>query len=1238
VTRCLLRDTRMQASTGGITLFRRRILLLYAGISAAILVVTAVTLQASGVLGGFVEDFARNYVNPDLIRLAGADFDLSGGRVRLRGIEVGDKDDEGGPVMQVDNVELDVDPIGFDLRKIHLQGLQLHLRWTEDGLVLPSLDSLLSEAARTAPRSENEDQAPLRFLRRLSITDSTLRLSFPGLEPIALDALRIETSPTSNEGGAPGEIVLEGDARLAGEYVVRVSGTGTVDGDSFRVFLDLEDAPLDLVTEVAPRLRELVDGIGEVSGNIARTSLWARYQRGDEEPWRFGGQVEIDSVRGTVPEVPYALVDATVRASFQSQRGGIASLQLQDASVDGNLAVTAIARNVVEASADAPRTVEAEVRAEDVLIDDRIARLLERVPVADKIWSGLSPEGGRGTGRFAIVQELSTDENGEQPRPDVEFDLDVTGTSIQLEGFPTSDGRTVVRFPLRITEAGGSVRLRKGLVSLEGIEGRLSGGQITLDGAIDIVDGRPEGFRIDIDGTDVEFRDELREALEELVSGAAGHWDTYSPEGRAHVHIAIRPEDRPDRSAPVRVDVRLVPVAASAAWSGFPVRVGEIRGAIDIGDEGVTFDLEGRRNGAPVHLHGRFPNERGRTADAGDGLAMELWLQAERLEFDETVRQALQRLGADEATAEEPSMLDGVWRMLQPRGASGCELSLWKDPEREFADFDLRLDLLDAEIELETLPLPISALEGPVFIHRTGGDTRIDIGSVRGRIRNRTIAAATVLSQGTVLAPAAGPTRIEVVSLVRGLELTDELADALDTPAGPDQERLFPRENWNLLAPSGVVDVLLEQKLEDVAATPETTMTIQLRGVRSDLERLPFPLTATYGEVSVVGGQARFRDVRGQMRNVEVVCRRGEVYADGGTTVIHAEVSAENFPVDSNMANLMVGPIRTAYLDRSIRGTVQIRDLDVTMRVPENPDDMRVDLEGTFQTERLAMIVGVDITDVNGLVRIDEASIDATGGSVRGVVRDGSFTILQHPVRGCSADFLADSTKLRLRNVDSQLHGGKVTGYGDDDTLVYEFAGEGTTRANLAWRTVYLRDVLEAVGFEDVAYQGQLEGRLVLEELVGSNIVNARGNGELRITEGDLGEVPLFSEIYKILKPRQRPRFTDVRFGADFRDRKIDVEDLRIVSGLFTARGGGTIDMGGNLDMELAFPDLLKGPGWLLLPEVVSQLAGQVVSFEILGNLRFPTARPKFRWSGDLPEQTFKPIPARLVPRTTEDF
>lgn len=1229
---------------------RRRILFLYAGISTAILLVTILALQMSGVLGGIVEDLARNYINPELIRLAGAELDISGGRVRLRGIEVGGEDDDS-TLVAVDNIELDVNPLGLDVRKIHLQGLQLNLRWTEDGLVFPDLQSLLSEQALARPAADG-DRPKLYYLRRFAVTESTVRVEFPGADPIVLTDLAAETSPTSDEGGPEDEFVLTGKAVLAGKYRVELSGTGSTKGDSFRVFLDVLDAPLDLVPQLAPVAREHFEHWDLVSATIKRLTGWVQYQEGTEQEWRFGSQIELQELSARFPDLPYSLFGAKLRASFQNQKGGLAHLQLESRSVDGDVLVDARARNLIPGETGAAPWIEAELTLSDLLIDDRLDTALSKIPAAARIWRALTPVGGRGTGRMVIQRDFPDD--GSEPEEKIQFDLDVTGTSIELAGFEQSDGSREVVFPVRLHDVDGSVRLREGLVTIQDVHGRIAGGEFDVAGAVELDHGRPTAFRVDIDGQGIEFQDEVRDALDVLAPGIGGHWDAYGPQGSANFTVRIRPdEERPligsPPRRPIRVDVRLLPLAASAAWQGFPARIESIRGKIDIGPEGVGFDLEGARDDQPVSLHGRFPNERARAAreraGQGDGMAMELWLKAPSLKVDEEIERALARLGAGSASwsdaafdpSTEVNSLTQTWDSLSPSGDVGCELALWKDPVQDQPNFDLRLDLADAEIELATLPMPIVELRGPVYIHRSGIQTRVDVHTVRGTIHNESAAPARVLSQGTILTSDDGDFEVEVVSFVRGLQLTDQLAAALDTPDA-DGTRLFPRENWDLLAPSGTVDVLLEQTQDQLDGLPETRMKIQLRDVRSDLARLPYPLTGTHGEVVVEGGHTRFRDVRGRMRDVEVLCRSGEVYGDGDTTVIQAVVSAEDFPIDDGMANLMVGPIRTAYLDRRIRGNMHVRDLDVTMRIPEDVDEMRVDLEGAFQATGMSMIVGVDFTDIYGLIRIDEAAIDSLGGDVRGSIEDGQCTVLQHPIRSGRADFLADSTKVRLTDAEGQVHGGSFATYGDDDAMVYEFTGEGTTRASLQWSTVYLRELLEAVGFQDVEFQGQLEGHLVLEELIGSDIVNSIGSGRLRITEGNLGEVPLFTEIYKVLKPRQRPRFTELGFSADFRDRVISLEGLSIVSGLFEARGGGNIDMGGNVDMEIAFPDLLRGPGWLLLPEVVAQLANQVVSFEVGGTLRAPTARPKFLWSGSVPDERVKPLPARLRPRTLEDF
>ena len=1208
---------------------RRRILFLYAGLTLGVLLITVGTLQASGVLGGMVRDLARQYLNPELFQLAGANVDIPGGRVELRGLTLGDGSDSSSAA--IDSIEIDVDPIGLDLRKIHVQGLHVHLRWTEDGLVYPSLDELFA-----AERPQGGDSDPLRYVRRLVVTDSTIRADLPSGQTVVLDRVSLETSPATDEGSTGDEIVLTGTARLDERFEVSIDATSSADASSFQLFVDVLDVPLTAIPDFLPNAGEAFDGWDRIGGTAKKITGWVLQQPGGELRW--GAQVETDDLRGGYADVPYELRDAKAKVSFQSHNGGIARLQLQDLSIGGDLSVDIIARNLLSPTTSEPPRVDAEATIKDLLINEDLEGLLDRIPVARRIWRGLAPRGGRGTGRFTFGRAFPSD--GSLPGERVAFDLDVTGTSIQLDGFELKNGRRVVRFPTRIEGVDGRIEVRPDEVVFRECGGKIAGGRVAVDGAITLENGRPSAFRVDILGKDVAFETEVRDALAELVPGAGAHWDTYAPRGKTDFEIRVRPPGPADGTAPVAVDVRILPVAASASWRGFPVRVDSIRGAIDIGREGVSFDLEGQRDGGPIAIHGRFikPPFYAPRSVPEDALDSELWLRAESLRLGEEVRTALALLGRDpETPSDAPSQLEDIWTLLQPTGTVGCELTLWKDATAEVLESDIRVDLTDTEIELRTLPVPISDLRGPVFVHRTREGTRVDVSAVEGLIRHAGgEAPAKVVTQGTILVPDRGAIRMDVASLVRGLVLDDDLANALDTPDA-NGIKLFPRANWDLLAPRGSVDVLLRQTRN--GETHGSDMKISLRGVESRLERLPYPLTDMYGEVRIVGSRTRFRDIRGRMASSVVECEEGEVYTDGDDTVIQAKVRTEDFPLDDAMANLMIGPIREAYLQRRLRGRTEIRDLDIELRIPQNPELMQVDLNGIFRPRGVSMVLGADVVDIAGVVTINEAHVDSVGGFVSGSIEDGRFSMIGHNVGGVSADFIADPYKLRLPRLAARLHSGTVHGLPDRDAVTYEFDGDGITRANLTWKTVYLGELLEAVGFEDVAYDGQLEGRVVLDELIGADIVNCRGEGRLRISEGNLGEVPIFSEIYKILRPRERPRFTEVSFDTKFGKKRLELRNLAIKSGLFTVTGSGQVDMGGNLKMLIGFPDLLQLPGWLLLPEVVAQIGGQVVQFQVFGNIRSPNARPTFGWNRTLPNgPSLKPIPARPLPRVREDF
>jgi hypothetical protein len=706
----------------------------------------------------------------------------------------------------------------------------------------------------------------------------------------------------------------------------------------------------------------------------------------------------------------------------------------------------------------------------------------------------------------------------------------------------------------------------------------------------------------------------IRESLGVLLPTAQEVWDEYAPAGHTALRVGLRIGPRFDVPGAF---VTLKPLGCSATYAGFPCRVDRIRGTIDIEPLGVTFALDGQRGASPVTINGRFMIGTAGTDGTEElhGTSSELWLSAKRIASDDELRAALRTLDEDIGRACDYVGFDGT---------TDCELSLWRSAgSREFG-YDVRVDVRDGSARLQDLQVPMRRLTGPLFVHGSGSRSRVDVSAIRGEIANAPgVQPATLLVQGTVQTDPLG-FAMDITSIVRHLQLTDELAVAMD------QNGAFDLDAWRVLRPSGFVDAI--SRLTRSADAPEIDheLRLQLRDVTCSAAILPAPATGLHGQVSVKDGVAKFEDVRGEMAGSRIYCSEGMAASSATETRFRATVTSEEFPVDERMANLMTGPLRETYLARDVQGAVAIKQLDLDVHWPAGRNTFVSTFSGRFTARNLAMTLGTRIVDVSGTWTIDEGRVDGNDGHVVGGVENGALTMFNHRATGLSGRFEVSPDLVVVSHIDGRVHNGRLFGAGEDGAdLSYSLEPPGVLSFDLRWESVSLQLLLRAAGLLDDRYRGNLSGAFHLAELRGGDLVDVKGRGHLAIQNGRLGEVPIFTAIYSFLSPHRRPQFESVRTELIVENRRIVIHDLEANSPLLRATGGGTVDMDGYVSMLIDFPDFFsRAADWLILPRVLHFLTTRVVQFEIFGFLRAPQARPRWLWSDPPPRLPIGPIPA----------
>ncbi|MEO6593731.1 MAG: hypothetical protein ABIP94_03140, partial [Planctomycetota bacterium] len=864
--------------------------------------------------------------------------------------------------------------------------------------------------------------------------------------------------------------------------------------------------------------------------------------------------------------------------------GSSVTARLRQDTAAGQLDVTACATDLLA-------TPQIEVRAtgKSIRVDEEVLDALRTFPVGREMVAALQPTTG--------LADLDLFLRNPQARGGL-TELDLVLQDVAMAYFGFGDEASRASFPLPLVQARGRVRLRDNVVLLEDLQAAIApeagGGSVRLTGRMETNKPGGEDATLDIEAFGVAFSSHLREALTALLRDDGQLYDKFSPDGRTEVAVHIRP--RQELQGGWSVEVR--PAAAAMQWTGFPLRLTGLSGAVTARATGVDFDLAGSHGSGKLSLRGRIPTG---TSPAENGTGFGAVIDLKAIELDDDLRRAVTVLAPE---------IEAPWRESTPTGHFDGQVKVWRPATDDPLYHDVRLDLTGVDLRLPVAPWRALDLRGQVFAQGADSSTRIDFDALRGRVENGSGKPAQLAMLGSLITGAAVQTDLAFV--VRDLELDAQLGHTLEGL------QALGSGVWDALRPSGTVDLVCRHERKP-DAEDRLRLVVQLVDVHSDAPLLPKPAEHMTGELTVAEGELRFRDVRAEIGGSLVQYRDGRVHnrpAPDGRTEIAFTVKASGFPVDDGMANLFTGPLHQAVLDRQLAGRTDVEALRLQFAVPsgDNKLPFETTLSGQLRLYDVEMSLGqgddgIRVQGISGIVTLAESSVSDTGGGLRGTMRSGSLRVFGQPFESVETEWLSDAESIVLNSLTSRFHGGSLRSSSvDRPALRYLLPGtavpEGRLSSDLTFEKVDVYAFLDACGWTNPPYSGSASGGVSLLRLDGRNVVAAEGKGELTIERGDLGVVPLFTAIYAQLPAPDRPHFNHLESSFRLADRRIDFETLNVRSKLLAANGKGTLQLDGYLDVEMKLDNLLGTSADPIFMPLIDLLTTNIVRFHLFGYLR----------------------------------
>jgi hypothetical protein len=753
-------------------------------------------------------------------------------------------------------------------------------------------------------------------------------------------------------------------------------------------------------------------------------------------------------------------------------------------------------------------------------------------------------------------------------------------------------------FPLSEVELLGTIR--DGSAEVEYAKGSFGNTTIRAAGSIDATDPASGPLDLLIEATDLEIGDRL---MAKTPPELLGLWTELRPGGRTDVYLrAVR--DRPGGEVGVGLTLDLRDVSITCA--AFPYPLEHLSGRVVWEGNRVTI--------APPGLTTVIGNREARCwgtiDDPGPDCVVSLNFEMGALPIDETLLAAL-----------SPDVRE-VLRQFQPRGTVRVALGhLERRPPAapggpEQVALTAKLDLGEPDgaggfaFTWEGMPYPITNVKGRLVIMPDHWEFR-DLVGYNGLAR---------IECPTGQVRQVGPNSFDA-------ELT---LLATDLPFDEQLRRAMPPEwqtTWSLLNPSGKASLDARIRVEGnenharLAVRPDPGTSIRLKFtpapvVPGDPSPPPLELPAMEGIDGAFvydDGLVSMDDVSFQFRGSPVRFDHGSVKLepDGRFGLSVADLRVARFRLDAELRKLM--PSVMAEFARR---------LDESRPIPTMRGDLRLGWSGqpgdpAFVEWENGLVVldgqtiraGIPLESIHGRLANFAGRFDGRTIGLRGVVDLESLTIAGLQLNRVRSPLVVDGDSAVLEAIQGDLLGGRLTGQGRiglDERPEYS--------ATLAVHEADLAEFTKTLPGKQT-FGGLLSGMIAFNG-VGGDQKTLSGSGDFRVTEGDLGDLPVALRFFKVLNtldiaaPSDSTAFDTAEVAVRIENGLAYLDPIQLSGDAISLRGGGTMDLRGQLDLRLR---ILYGRAGLKIPlvsDAFREAGGQIADIRVSGPASFPNFSP----------------------------
>jgi hypothetical protein len=749
------------------------------------------------------------------------------------------------------------------------------------------------------------------------------------------------------------------------------------------------------------------------------------------------------------------------------------------------------------------------------------------------------------------------------------------------------------RLPHALTEIRATARVNNGGLIVDDLSARI--GQATLR-----MSCRRWGFAADSPlrlSAEVRQLDVDRALLDILPPSMQDQWRRYLPAGRIDADVQLDFDGHQWR--PI-ISARWS--NASLTYHKFPYRLEHGKGTVELNDSLLKMNVIAYSGSQPVRL----------AAEARDPFGRPFgWFEAkgDDIQLDEALIAAL------------PDQTRKLARAFDPRGKVNVYFRLWREQPEQPLHKHLWVELKRCTICYEKFPYPMTNVRGAVEMI----DDQWTFRNLEGD--NDT---ARVTCQGR-LSPGLGGNELVLRLTGRDVPLEDELRDALSPHL---------RQVWCDLQPRGLVDV--EADVSGVPGKGEMNIDVRLRpqpqSTSIEPARFPYRLERLEGSLRYRDGHVAFERCRSEHGPVKIsadgFC---DFQRDGRWLMQLTNFTADRARLDRELLQALPEQLKKAAAVLNPGGAINLRGELEFQRdgPPAEPLRSRWDVVVGMQQGTLRC-GGATLENICGEVALRGQS-DGRNLQCRGELALDSLSFRDLHVGGVAGPIWIDdemvlfgqwadqrAAERRIAAIVPCSTGAAAAGHPPAHRpltaaiLDGKFVGNGWITLESTPRFGLNATLLDA----DLAQCSQefapgtkkLRGRLTATaDMQGSGLTcnSLAGGGTVRMSQGDVYELPIMVALLKILsiRPPQRNAFSDGAIVYRVEGEHVYFDQIDFRGDAISLRGKGEMDF--QSAIHLTFYATV-GRGELELPLVNQVFRGasqQLMLIHVDGTLQKPETR-----------------------------